>query len=79
LLLKTLLKEGFTEPTPIQAQSWPVIQAKKDLISVARTGSGKTVGYLLPAFQNILSTKKSSQPSFSARGKFRSPTVLILA
>lgn len=79
LLLKTLLKEGFTEPTPIQAQSWPVIQAKKDLISVARTGSGKTIGYLLPAFQRALTARLASKPNLSARGKFRPPTVLVLA
>mmetsp|Transcript_3640 Transcript_3640/g.5461 ORF Transcript_3640/g.5461 Transcript_3640/m.5461 type:complete len:629 (-) Transcript_3640:102-1988(-) len=79
VLLKPLLKEGFTEPTPIQAQSWPVIQAKKDLISVARTGSGKTIGYLLPAFQRVLTSKLTTMPNTSNRGKFRSPKVLILA
>lgn len=40
--LKTVLrKEKFESPTPIQAISWPVLLDKKDVISVAKTGSGK--------------------------------------
>ena len=35
-------KNGFTKPTPIQAQSWPVALKGKDLVGVAQTGSGKT-------------------------------------
>lgn len=75
-----MLSEGYSEPTPIQAQSWPVILAKRDLISVARTGSGKTVGFLLPAFQKILNAKSSS-PAAPVRKSFttKPPSVLILA
>jgi len=32
---------GFTEPSPIQARAWPVALTGKDLIAVAKTGSGK--------------------------------------
>jgi superfamily II DNA/RNA helicase len=39
--LRNLLhKEGFDTPSPIQAISWPVALDKKDIISVAKTGSG---------------------------------------
>jgi ATP-dependent RNA helicase DDX5/DBP2 len=39
-----LLKSGFPSPSPIQAQGWPVALAGKDLVAVAKTGSGKTLG-----------------------------------
>ncbi|ODQ77162.1 hypothetical protein BABINDRAFT_163674 [Babjeviella inositovora NRRL Y-12698] len=44
---------GYTAPTPIQAQSLPAIMAGRDVIGVAKTGSGKTVAFLLPMFRHI--------------------------
>ncbi|CAE6936958.1 TOP3B, partial [Symbiodinium sp. CCMP2456] len=41
---------GFTAPTPIQAQVWPVACQGLDVIGIARTGSGKTLAYLYPAY-----------------------------
>jgi superfamily II DNA/RNA helicase len=74
-----MLAEGYTEPTPIQAQSWPVVLARRDLISVARTGSGKTIGFLLPAFQKILSQVSDAKLSKRGRFSYKPPTVLVLA
>lgn len=48
-----LMDAGFAAPTPIQAQGWPVAVAGNDLVSVAKTGSGKTLVFLLPAFRMI--------------------------
>jgi len=83
-LKKVLKKDNFESPSPIQAVSWPIALDKKDIISVAKTGSGKTLGFLLPGFQDILS--KSQQPAAGARsdrGTFRrshkAPQMLILA
>ena len=42
-LLDAVKTAGYTHPTPIQAQSWPIALQGYDLISVAKTGSGKTV------------------------------------
>ena len=42
------LAAAFQSPTPIQAASWPLALSNKDLIAVAKTGSGKTLGFLLP-------------------------------
>ena len=53
-LLGTLTTAGYAAPSPIQAQAWPVAISGVDLIAVAKTGSGKTVGFLLPAFNKIL-------------------------
>uniref|UniRef100_A0A7S4N7C1 RNA helicase n=1 Tax=Odontella aurita TaxID=265563 RepID=A0A7S4N7C1_9STRA len=47
---------GFIKPSPIQARAWPVALTGKDLIAVAKTGSGKTLGFLLPIFHRV-STK----------------------
>jgi ATP-dependent RNA helicase DDX5/DBP2 len=50
---KELLASGFISPTPIQGQSWPICQQGRDIINIARTGSGKTLGFLLPTFNKI--------------------------
>jgi len=48
-----LLRHGFTAPTFIQAQAWPIAFEGRDLVAIASTGSGKTAGFLLPAFLHI--------------------------
>lgn len=45
---------GFPNPTPTQAQAWPIALQGRDVITVAKTGSGKTCGFLLPAFHRLL-------------------------
>jgi superfamily II DNA/RNA helicase len=50
---KALQDAGFTEPSPIQKRAWPVVLQGQDLIAVAKTGSGKTLGFLLPIFHLI--------------------------
>ena len=48
---------GYKLPTPIQQQAIPVIQAGKDLIACAQTGTGKTAAFVLPVLDKILKTK----------------------
>src|SRR5690606_21530126 len=52
---------NFTTPTPIQAQSYSVIQSGKDMVGIAQTGTGKTLAYLIPLIQN-LTFSKQAQP-----------------
>jgi ATP-dependent RNA helicase DDX5/DBP2 len=52
-VLQAIKSAGFEAPTPIQSQSWPIALAGRDIISIARTGSGKTCGFLLPVFEKI--------------------------
>lgn len=39
-----LMRQGFVEPTPIQAQGWPMALSGRDFVGIAQTGSGKTIG-----------------------------------
>ena len=39
-----LKMQGFVEPTPIQAQGWPMALSGRDFVGIAQTGSGKTLG-----------------------------------
>eukprot|EP00927_Polykrikos_kofoidii_P049483 TRINITY_DN43528_c0_g1_i1.p1 TRINITY_DN43528_c0_g1~~TRINITY_DN43528_c0_g1_i1.p1 ORF type:complete len:490 (-),score=88.81 TRINITY_DN43528_c0_g1_i1:68-1492(-) len=52
-LLQFLVDANFKAPTPIQAWTWPVLVTGKDVIGVAKTGSGKTLGYLLPGYIKV--------------------------
>lgn len=51
--LEVIANLGFAEPTPIQAQGWPMAMKGRDLIGIAETGSGKTLAYLLPALVHV--------------------------
>src|SRR4029077_10912721 len=44
---------GFTEPTPIQLRSFPIVLGGKDLIGTAQTGTGKTAAFALPILTNL--------------------------
>lgn len=82
-LLKALLQRGFTNPTPIQRLALPsilgssetVIAGKKmvvarDHLCMARTGSGKTLCYLLPLLAQLM----THSTAFGARGLILVPT-----
>lgn len=51
-LLKTLNDNNFTEAYPIQKEAIPAIIQKKDILGIAKTGSGKTASYVLPVLMN---------------------------
>lgn len=56
-----LKKSGIKEPTPIQNQSITHILNNKDIIAEAQTGTGKTLAFLLPLFENISLTSQGIQ------------------
>jgi superfamily II DNA/RNA helicase len=79
-LVSKLNELGYLTPTPIQAQSMPLILRGLDLIGIAETGSGKTLAYLIPAIlhcisNNNLNMTKKQFPCFNQQR----PRVLILA
>lgn len=42
-LMREMINQGFTAPTPIQSQGWPIALSGRDLVGIAKTGSGKTL------------------------------------
>ena len=72
-LLNTLEKEGYTKPTPIQAQAIPVLLKGRDLLGIAQTGTGKTAAFALPILQHILTNRIIPAPK-SVRALILSPT-----
>ncbi len=50
-ILRALKAEGYTTPTPIQAQSIPIVLQRKDLLGCAQTGTGKTAAFAIPILQ----------------------------
>ncbi|OAL69664.1 pre-mRNA-processing ATP-dependent RNA helicase PRP5 [Trichophyton violaceum] len=51
--LDVIRKLGYEGPTSIQSQAVPAIMSGRDVIGVAKTGSGKTIAFLLPMFRHI--------------------------
>ncbi len=68
-LLRALDREGYTTPTPIQAESIPPLLAGRNLLGLAQTGTGKTAAFLLPVLQKLSSENQ--------KGRF--PRALVLA
>jgi len=56
-LLKAIQEEGYTIPTPIQAESIPIVLQGKDLLGCAQTGTGKTAAFTLPILQLLVKNK----------------------
>ena len=69
-LLSNITSLGYKTPTPIQAQAIPVIIEGRDLLGIAKTGSGKTASFALPILDLLL--------EHPAGKRNRTPQVLIL-
>ncbi|KAJ3970653.1 RNA helicase, partial [Lentinula raphanica] len=52
-LMKTIRAQGFSAPTAIQCQAWPMALSGRDMVAIAQTGSGKTISFALPAMLHI--------------------------
>ncbi|XP_029921888.1 ATP-dependent RNA helicase DDX54 [Myripristis murdjan] len=69
-VFKGVMKKGYKVPTPIQRKTIPVILDGKDVVAMARTGSGKTAAFLVPMFEKL----KAPQAQTGARALILSPT-----
>lgn len=63
--LQTIMDLGYSEAYPIQKEAIPAILQKKDILGIAKTGSGKTASYVLPILSNQLKADKSINRSIN--------------
>jgi ATP-dependent RNA helicase RhlE len=66
-ILKAVQEQGYTTPTPIQAQAIPVVLGGHDLLGGAQTGTGKTAAFTLPLLQR-LTESAPAQTKFGGKG-----------
>lgn len=61
-ILKAIIHEGYTNPTPIQQEVIPAMMAGRDIIGIAQTGTGKTAAFVLPILHKIYNEKHRPEP-----------------
>ncbi len=69
-ILEIIVEQGYEKPTSIQAQAIPAIMSGRDLIGIAKTGSGKTMSFVLPMLRHV-----SDQPALAIN---EGPIALIM-
>ncbi|WP_339706037.1 DEAD/DEAH box helicase [uncultured Kriegella sp.] len=73
-ILKAVEAEGYTNPTPIQAQAIPILLRGKDLLGVAQTGTGKTAAFGIPILHHLYTAKNGSQGERHIKALVVTPT-----
>ncbi len=73
-ILKALANEGYTTPTPIQAQSIPLVLERKDLLGCAQTGTGKTAAFAIPILQILYKEKDQEKGRKQIKALILTPT-----
>ncbi|VDL71738.1 unnamed protein product [Nippostrongylus brasiliensis] len=79
---ENIQKSGYNRPTPVQKYSIPALNAGRDLMSCAQTGSGKTAAFLVPLINAILQDGPGAQhpPTMSHGGRKKQyPSALVLS
>ena len=69
-LLKAITRKGFSVPTPIQRKTIPMVIDGRDVVGMARTGSGKTAAFVVPMIEKL----KSHSAKVGARALIMSPS-----
>ena len=72
-ILKAVQEEGYTTPTPIQAEAIPIVLKGTDLLGCAQTGTGKTAAFAIPILQ-LLSANKTIHKKKKIRSLIVTPT-----
>ncbi|XP_054462774.1 ATP-dependent RNA helicase DDX42 [Anoplopoma fimbria] len=57
-LMHQIRKSEYTQPTPIQCQGVPIALSGRDMIGIAKTGSGKTAAFIWPMLVHIMDQKE---------------------
>lgn len=69
-ILKGIKNRGYKIPTPVQRKTIPLIMEGRDVVAMAKTGSGKTACFLIPMFEKL----QNRQSTPNARALILSPT-----
>ena len=81
-LVSLLCAQGFTAPSAVQASTWPLAVAGRDVLAIAKTGSGKTLGFLLPVLARCYREKtlwKAGKAGKAGGAEGEGPMALIMA
>ncbi len=73
-ILKAIEAKNYTSATPIQAQTIPLVLAKKDVIASAQTGTGKTAAFALPILQLLFDKQDAGKKVKKVKALVISPT-----
>ncbi len=78
-ILKALEEEGYTNPTPIQAQAIPIVLQGTDLLGCAQTGTGKTAAFAIPILQLLTAsaptnTTNTANPPTNSAALYSKPS-----
>ena len=73
-ILNALQHEGYTQPTPIQEISIPIVLRGQDLLGCAQTGTGKTAAFAIPILQNLHLNKGNDRAPRKIKALIVTPT-----
>jgi superfamily II DNA/RNA helicase len=60
-ITRSLAEEKYITPTPIQAQTIPVVMSRRDVVGIAQTGTGKTAAFALPILHHLFTARKQPE------------------
>ena len=72
-ITRALAEEKYVTPTPIQAQTIPVVLSRRDVIGIAQTGAGKTAAFAVPILHHLFTNRRRLERK-TCRALVLSPT-----